>query len=140
LPLHISATEGHSRLITVWPLLDTGAEATVFDGTVALQLGWDESDIASRAEDVQPLSGLGQASGPLISYLHRLTCYVPLGAWFATLSLRVLLTRPYALAAPVLGRRDFFAQVDFALVEAAQRYHLRFRDKAALQQAWSDVT
>ena len=139
LPLHVSLPGNETRLVRLWPLLDTGAEWTVFDGAVALQLGWNEPEIAGRAEDVRPLSRLGRTAGPLTGYLHRLTCYVPLGPRFATLPLRVLLTPPYALATPVLGRRDFFQQVDFALVEAERRVYLRFRDQAALREAWPDA-
>jgi hypothetical protein len=127
-------------LARLWPLLDTGAEWTVFDGAVALQLGWNKGEIAGHAEDVQPLSGLRRGAGPLMGFRHRLTCHVPLGARYATLSLRVFLTEPYVLATPVLGRRDFFQQVDFALVDAEQRVYLRFRDAAAVQQAWPGIT
>jgi hypothetical protein len=37
---------------------------------------------------------------------------------------------------PGLGRRDFLRQVDLALVEAEQRFYLRFRDRSALRTAW----
>lgn len=42
------------------------------------------------------------------------------------------------IATPVFGRRDFFQhqQVDFALVEAEQRFYLRFRDRTALRESW----
>jgi hypothetical protein len=136
--VYVSLPGNTSRLTRIWPLLDTGADWTVFDGAIALQLGWDESEIAGRAEDVQPLSGLGRDSGPVAGYLHRLTCYVPLGLRFALLSLRAFLTRPYTLGTPVLGRRDFFAQVDFALLEAEQRFYLHFRDETVVHQAWAD--
>jgi hypothetical protein len=35
-----------------------------------------------------------------------------------------------------LGRRDFFQRVDFALVEAEQRFYLRFRNRSVLHDAW----
>ena len=137
LPIRLALSESDRRLGRLWPLLDTGADYTMFDGAVAVELGWTEADIASRAEDVRPVSGVGRGAGPLTGYLHRLTCYVPLGARYAVLPLRVLLTPPYTLATPVLGRHDFFAQVDFGLAEAERRCYLRVRDPAAVHAAWT---
>jgi hypothetical protein len=139
LPLHASLPANDPRLVTVCPLLDTGVARTVFEGAVAEQLGWNAADIAGRAEDAQPLIGFGRGALPLVGYLHRLTCHLPLGPRFAVLSLRVLLTPPYTLRTPVLGRRDLFQQVDVALVDADLRWSLRFRDPSALHEAWPDA-
>ncbi len=108
----------------------------MFDGNVALRLGWTEDDIRTRAENVLPIFGLGVGIPTLTGYLHRMTCLIPLGERFAEIILRVFLSEPNTLSTPVLGRRGFFEQVDFALVEAEQRFYLRFRDRAALHQAW----
>jgi hypothetical protein len=135
----VSLAEHGRNLARLWPLLDTGAEWSLFDGTVALELGWSEAEIAALAEDVQPISGVGRSAGPLLAYRHRLTCYLPLGSRFALLTLRAFLTPPNTLAGPVLGRGDFFQQVDFALVEAEQRCSLRFRDPSVIHDAWPDT-
>lgn len=134
--MYVSRSEEDPRAVRLWPLLDTGADWTLFDGVVARHLGLSDADIVGRAEDAQPISGVWRGASPLVGYRHRLTCRIPLGSCFAVLSLRAYLTPPYTLGAPVLGRRDFFQQVDFALIEAEQRYYLRFRDPSAIQEAW----
>ena len=118
------------------PVLDTGADHTAFDGTVALYLGWSETEIVEGAIDVQPIFGIATDGASLTGYLHELTCFVPFRAHYAQLRLRAFLTPPNTLWTPVLGRRDFFEQVDFALVEAERRFFLRFRDPTALHSAW----
>ena len=139
LPLSVASPQHDTRAVTLWPLLDTGAQWTLFDGAIALELGWSEADIVGRAEDAQPISGVARGGSPLIGYLHRLTCYVPLGPRFGALSLRAFLTPPYTLGTPVLGRLDFFQQVDFALVDAEQRVVLRVRDRSAIHESWPDA-
>gem|GEM_PF-4099935 len=99
-------------------------------------LGWAEQDIAGRATGVLPISGLQAHGQPLVGYLHDLTCLIPLGRQYASLQLRVLITPPNTLVTPVLGRRDFFRQVDFALLEADQRFYLRFRNRSVLYGTW----
>jgi hypothetical protein len=118
------------------PVLDTGADYTVFDGTLAAQLGWHEQELVDGAEDVRPITGVSAGGRALVGYRHRLTCLIPLGRQYASLRLQAFLTAPNTLSTPVLGRRDFFHQVDFALVEAEQRFYLRFRDRSVLHRSW----
>lgn len=89
------------------PLLDTGAELSVFDGNAAEYAGWTMEEIARRALDVRPISGLGRGGRPLDGYLHESTCYVVIGARFVELRLRALITPPNSLNFPVLGRAGF---------------------------------
>lgn len=117
------------------PLVDSGAEYSLFDGTVALQLGWTEQDIVDRASDTRPVTGIGRETLPVVAYRHELTVLISLGRPFVAMRLSAFLTPPNALTLPVLGRRDFCRQVDFALVEAAQRFYLRFRDRSMLRNA-----
>jgi hypothetical protein len=118
------------------PILDSGAEYTVFDGNVALRLGWDEAAIRTRAEQTMPIYGIS-AGGPAVTgYLQRVTCRIPVGAQFAQMDVRVFLTPPNTLSTPVLGRTGFFEYVDFALVQAERRFCLRFRDPSVLHSAW----
>jgi hypothetical protein len=123
-------------LVSTRPIVDSGAERTVFDGNVALKAGWAEEEITARAEDTLPLVGLGTRLPALVGYLHRVTCLIALGRRFAALELQAFFTPPSTLSTPVFGRRDFLQQVDFALVEAEQRFYLRFRDRSALRDSW----
>jgi len=123
------------RIVAVRPLVDSGAEYSVLDGTVALELGWSEQDIARNALDTRPITGVGRAAAPLIAYQHVLTALISLGRLYAMMRLSVFLTSPNTLSMPVLGRRDFFRQVDFALIEAEQRFYLRFRDRSVLRDS-----
>ena len=61
---------------------------------------------------------------------------ISLGRRYAVVRLTAFLTPPNALTLPVLGRRDFLSQVDFGLVEAEQRFLLRFRAPSALHDSW----
>ncbi|MGH2354207.1 MAG: hypothetical protein ACRDI2_01590 [Chloroflexota bacterium] len=135
-PLYFTSAERRGIPASVRPLLDTGADYTLFDGNIALQLGWSEEDIAARADDAHAVHGLETGASPLIGYLHRLTCLISMGQRFATLQLSAFLTSPNTLSTPVLGRRDFFRQVDFALVDAERQVYLRFRDRTALRDSW----
>ena len=116
--------------------MDSGAEHSVLDGTVALELGWSDQDIARTASDARPITGVGRATAPLVGYQHALNVLISLGQRYAMMQMSLLLTPPNTLAVPVLGRRDFFRQVDFALIEAEQRFCLRFRDRSVLQDSW----
>lgn len=120
----------------VRPLVDSSAEYTLLDGLVALELGWDEQDIARRAADARPVGGVGRLGAPLGAYRHDLTVMISLGRSFVVMRLPVFLSPPNTLSLPVLGRRDFLHQVDFALVEAEQRFYLRFRDRSVLRDSW----
>lgn len=122
--------------IGIQPVLDTGADYTAFDGAIVQYWGWDTQEISARAEETFPISGLWVDGQPLVGHLHRLTCLIPLGRRFASLQLRVLITPPHTISTPVLGRQDFFRQVDFALAEAEQRFYLRFRDRLTLRDSW----
>jgi hypothetical protein len=130
----VSLPTDDPRLVTAWPLLDTGAARTVFDGAVAEQVGWSGADITDRAEDAQPLTGFGRGVVPLVGYAHRLTCHLPRSPRFAVLSLRVSLTPPYTLRMPVPDGRIFFQQAEVALVEAEQRVSLRFRGPSVVHK------
>lgn len=136
LPVYIAPLADDTAPVEVEPVLDTGADCTAFDGSLAAALGWRTEDIASRAEDVRPIYGLGARGQPLTGYLHRLRFLIPVGRRYADFTMSVLLTEPRTLATPVLGRRDFFRLVDFALVEIEQRFYLRFRDRSALRDHW----
>ncbi|MBI3971458.1 MAG: hypothetical protein HY332_09235 [Chloroflexi bacterium] len=104
---------------------------------MALRLDWSEGDIRTRAENTLPIYGLSTGRPTLTGYLHRMTCLIALGDRYAEVVFRAFLTPPNTLATPVLGRAGFFQQVDFALVEAEQRFYLRFRDRSVLHQAWT---
>ena len=136
LPLSIASPADANAIVGVEPVLDTGADYTVFDGRIAQYLGWREQDIAGRAEDTYPIFGVRADGHALVGYRHRFTCLISLGRQFAALQIRAFVTTPNTLSTPVLGRRDFFRQVDFALVEAEQRFYLRFRDRSVLQESW----
>jgi hypothetical protein len=133
--VHVSLHRGVTAVSTR-PVVDTGADHTVFDGTVALTAGWTEEDLIARAEDSHPIHGLAAGLPSLVGYRHRVTCLIPLGRRFAALELSVFFTPPNTLSTPVLGRRDFLQRVDFALVEAEQQFYLRFRDRTALRYSW----
>lgn len=121
--------------MAIRPLIDSGAEYSLFDGAVALELGWTEQDIAGRASDVRPVTGVSRGA-PFVAYRHEFAILLSLGRTFAVLRLPAFLTLPNQLTLPVLGRQDFLRQVDFALVEAERRFYLRFRDRSVLQDAW----
>lgn len=87
-------------------------------------------EVVDRALDARPIYGLGQAARPLVGYLHEVTCLVPLGARFAELRFRALITPPNALPFPVLGRAGFFEQVDVTFAELEKTFYLRFRNPA----------
>jgi hypothetical protein len=112
------------------PLLDTGAELSVFDGDAAEHAGWSMEEIARRALDVRPISGLRRGGRPIEGYLHEVTCYVVVGARFIELRLRALITPPNTLNFPVLGRSGFFDQVDVTFAELEKKLYLRFRNPA----------
>src|SRR5438067_12238118 len=79
LPLHVALPDSAAQTERLRPIVDTGAEYTVFDGNVALRLGWTEDDLRTRAENVLPIFGLGVGIPTLTGYLHRMTCLIPLG-------------------------------------------------------------
>jgi hypothetical protein len=116
---------------TVKATLDTGAQVSAFDGNVALAAGWTIDDIVERALDSFPIYGLG--SGPAITgYVHEITGYLGGYTRFAELKLRVLITRPDRLAFSVLGRFNFFEQVDVTFAERNRRLYFRFHDPSVL--------
>jgi hypothetical protein len=135
LPVYVTGPTGEERAVAVRPLVDSGAQYSLFDGNVALELGWTEQEIAGRARDARPVIGVSRGA-PVVAYQHELTLLISLGRTFAVLRLPAFLTLPNQLTLPVLGRQDFLRQVDFGLVDAEQRFYLRFRDRAVLQDAW----
>ena len=123
---------GQTHLATAFVVLDTGAEVSVLDGTIALQAGWTTVDVVERASAVVPIYGLGSGS-PILGYRHEITGYVGGHARFAQMKLHVLITLPNVLAFSVLGRSDFFEQVDVTFSERDARLYFRFRDPTILQ-------
>jgi len=120
-----------------WPLsvaavLDTGAEMSVFDGALALEAGWTYGDIVERAQATELIYGISPGR-PIRGYVHEIECQFGNSARFADMRLRVLITPPDNVAYPILGRLDFFQQVDVTFVEFERRLYLRFRDRSALQ-------
>jgi hypothetical protein len=116
--------------------VDSGAEYSAFDGTVALVLGLEESDFAIRALDRRPIHGIALNSAPLTGYLHEFTCFVPFGHRYASFQLLAFLTPPNTLRTPILGRRNFFEQVDVGIFEADRQILLRFREPDVIRPAW----
>ena len=116
----------------ILPILDSGAERSVIDGTVALALGWDEAQIAASPV-ARPIAGIGSGTGHLVGYEHRVVCAMSFGPTYAEIELLVFFTPPNTVTTPVLGRRDFFEQVDFAMLQAERTCLLRFRDRSALR-------
>jgi hypothetical protein len=105
---------------------------SVFDGNAALQAGWTTGNIVERAMAVVPIYGFG--AGPAIpDYLHQVTAYLGAYARFAALKLRVLITMLSRLEFSVLGRSDFFEQVDVTFAQRDKKLFFRFRDPAVLR-------
>jgi hypothetical protein len=119
------------RPVTITAVLDSGADVSVLDGNAALGAGWTTTDIVERASDILPINGLGP--GPVIpGYLHEVTAYLGAYGRFAELRLRALITMPNLLAFSVLGRSDFFEQVDVTFAEREKRLYFRFLDASVL--------
>lgn len=136
LPLAVALDEAAGIIANIHPVLDSGADHSASGCTVALHLGWDEGEIERRGRAARPIHGVAARGPALVGYLHELTCFLPLGRCFARLRLHVFLTPPNTLWTPVLGRRDFFEQVDFALLEAERRFCPRFREPSVLGGSW----
>src|SRR5207244_3233421 len=51
--------QAQPRAFWAAPLLDTGAEMSAFDGSLAVQAGWSMDEVVGRAVDVRPLFGVG---------------------------------------------------------------------------------
>ena len=121
-----------ARPVTITAVLDTGADMSVLDGNAALGAGWTTTDIVERASAVIPIHGLGPGS-VIPGYLHEITAYIGAYGRFAELKLRALITMPDRLAFSVLGRSDFFEQVDVTFAERQTRLYFRFHNASALQ-------
>lgn len=119
------------RPLAVSPVLDTGAEMSVFDGVFALAAGWTYGDIVERAHATELIYGVS-AGPPVRGYVHHVECLLGSAARFADLRLRVLITPPDSIVYPILGRDDFFRQVDVTFAEFERRLYLRFRDQSVL--------
>lgn len=63
-------------MVRLNPIVDTGADYTLFDGATALYLGWNERDIVDRAMGTQPLPRLAPDKHPPRRPLHAvwITC------------------------------------------------------------------
>lgn len=99
---------GQAKTWSLAPLLDSGADMSLFDGDTVEQAGLPMDEVIRRALDVTPISGLGLAGRPMLGYLHEVTCYVLAGSRFAELRMKALITPPNTLHFPVLGRAGFF--------------------------------
>lgn len=130
--LHVGAVflAGQERPRALAPLVDTGAEASIFDGEAADAAGWPMDEIARRAIGVVPISGIGRRGRPIEGYLLEVTCDVVAGARLAELRFRAAITPPSTTAFPVLGRGGFLEQVDVTFAELDRTLYLRFRDPA----------
>lgn len=121
---------GPSRVVTIRPLLDTGAAISIFDGRVAQAAGLSWSDVTRRALDVKPVHGLAYTARVVEGHELEVACYVGSAVRFAELRFRVLVTPPDSIALPVLGRAGFFEQVGVTFAEFEKLLYLRFRDPA----------
>ncbi len=121
------------RPTQIAPIVDSGAEISVIDGRVALIAGLSLDDIIGRAQEVWPIRGIGQGA-TIRGYLHEVTCYVGTDAHYSQLRLRVLITPPDTIRESILGRDNFFRQVDVTFVEAETMIYLRFRDPSVIQR------
>ncbi len=121
---------GAPAFTRVRPLLDTGAEMTVFDGRAASSAGLSWREVVRRAVDVKPIHGVSRTGRPIEGHELDVICYVGSAVRFAELRFRVLVTPPDSIAFPVLGRGGFFDQVDVTFVHAERYLYLRFRDPA----------
>jgi hypothetical protein len=110
------------------PLVDTGADVSVFDGETVISAGWSMDEIVRHSLDVIPISGIGRGGRPIDSYLHEVTCYVVAGAQLAELRFRAAITPPNTIAFPVLGRGGFLEQVDVTFADLDRTLYLRFRN------------
>src|SRR5262249_493673 len=98
------------------------------DAEAAVSAGWSMDEIARRAIQVVPVSGIGRGSRPIDGYLHEVTCYVVAGARLAELRFRAVITPPNTIAFPVPGRGGFLEQVAVTSAELDRMLYLRFRD------------
>ena len=119
-----------SRVATVAPLLDTGAEMSIFDGRVAEAAGLSWQEVVRRALDLSRSTG-----SPTGTESWRGTNWRSPATWappFASPSCAsgVLITPPDTIALPVLGRAGFFEQVDVTFAKLEKVLYLRFRDPA----------
>jgi hypothetical protein len=130
--LSVEFLPGHAEPVTVRAVLDTGAQVSVFDGNVAREAGWTTEDIVDRAIDVVPIQGIAPGA-PIAGYVHEITGYLGAYGRFAELRLRVVMTLPGRIAFPVLGRSDFFEQVDVTFAERDRRLYFRFHDRSVLR-------
>src|SRR5438132_8628709 len=117
-------------LVTVAPLLDTGAEISIFDGRVAEAAGLSWQEVVRRALDVKPIHGIAYEGRIVEGHELEVVCYVGSALRFAELRFRALVTPPDTIALPVLGRAGFFDQVDVTFAEFEKMLYLRFRDRA----------
>lgn len=121
------------RLRSIAAIVDSGADASAFDGTLALQSGWSWSDITDRALLTTSIRGIG-AGRPIPAYLHEVACTIGGPSLFAELPLRIFITQPDSLAYSILGRSDFFEQVDVTFAQSERKLYLRLRNRAALRR------
>lgn len=129
--LAVEVFPGQQKPVTVYAILNTGAQVSVFDGNVALRAGLTTDEIVERAIGAVPVHGFGPGV-PILGYVHEIVGLLGSYSRFAKLTLRVLITMPGQLEYSVLGRSDFFEQVDVTFAERDRRLYFRFRDPAAL--------
>ena len=136
--LSVELFPGQDVTVTTSIVLDTGAPVSVLDGNVALQAGWMPEDIVGRATNAFPIYGIGPGAA-IPGYLHEIKGYLGSYGRFAVLKLRVLITMPGRLAFSVLGRSDFFEQVDVTFAETDRKLYFRFRDASVLRSYTNSV-
>jgi hypothetical protein len=134
LQLAVEFFPAQPQLRSVSAVVDSGADASAFDGTLAIQAGWTWSHITDRALLATSIRGIS-AGRPIPAYLHQVTCTIGGYSLFAEIPLRVFITPPNSLAYSILGRSDFFEQVDVTFVELEKKLFLRFRNRAVLRGA-----
>lgn len=97
----------------------------------ALEAGWTFDSVIQQALATRAIHGISGGTA-IVGYLHEIVCFVGGPSRFAQLRLRVLITPPNSLAFPILGRHDFFEQVDVTFAELEKKLYLRFRNPAVL--------
>jgi hypothetical protein len=122
----------HQRPITLAPIVDSGAEVSLIDGSEALHAGWTMDDIIDGARGSRPILGIG-AGPPIMGYLHNVTCYVGTSSLFAQLNIGVYVTKSNAIRESVRGRDDFFRKTDVTFSETDRLIRLRFRDTQVIK-------
>ena len=122
--VRIGVQIGDGVLQTLDALVDTGADACVLDGSIALDAGIDP-----RTNPGEVITVSGFAGSTIIrAYVHRVTLYLGSSYRFRTLTTNVAFTDPADPAAvlrtSVLGHRGFLDRVRFGVDGTVMPPHL----------------